>query len=77
MYFHQTIFDYLEPTEHQKDLMTQVRRSVKTFADDLDRIVPEGTDKVHIVRSLRTLAMWANVAITRHADGTPRTKDNP
>jgi hypothetical protein len=38
----------------------------------LDAFVPEGPDKTYLMRKLREVAMWANVAVTRQPDGTPR-----
>jgi len=35
--------------------------------------LPDGPDKTFIIRAHRANAMWSNVAITRQADGSPRT----
>ena len=43
------------------------------LAAKLDAVIPEGADKTYLLRKLREVAMWANVAITREADGTPRS----
>ena len=50
---------------------------MKTFdyACELQALLPDGADKTYVLRKLRELAMWNNVAITREPDGTPR-KDN-
>jgi hypothetical protein len=37
--------------------------------------LPDGPDKAHTIRNHRTTAMWANVAVTRLPDGTPRRDD--
>jgi hypothetical protein len=69
---HPSTFEYLEPTEAQKATMGEVRLSFARLAADLDRLLPDGADKTFVLRQLRTCGMWANVAITREADGTPR-----
>lgn len=53
--------------------MAKVREAFAVFADELEYHLPDGEDKTHIMRKLRTCAMWCNVAITRLPDGTPRT----
>jgi hypothetical protein len=35
-------------------------------------LLPDGPDKTFVIRAHRSNAMWANVAITRLPDGTPR-----
>jgi hypothetical protein len=72
MQLQQSTFEYLRPTEDQQDTMEQGRRATRMYADWIDENVPEGPDKTFILRSLRSLAMWINVAITREADGGPR-----
>lgn len=70
---HHTTFDYLLPTEQQKTQMTLVRAAAAQYAAILDDVLPNGPDKTFILRAHRANAMWANVAITREADGTPRS----
>ena len=70
---HPSTFEYLKPTEKQIEQMATVRTAFAMFAGVLDASLPPGADKTYIFRQLRDLGMWANVAITRHADGTPRT----
>lgn len=72
MSLHTSTFEYLKPTDKQLDTMNKVRSAAKTYADVLDQLLPEGADKTFILRTHRSNAMWANVAITREADGTPR-----
>jgi hypothetical protein len=55
------------------DDMAVVRQAFASVAQALDAMLPDGPDKTHVLRILRTAAMWANVAITRQPDGTPRT----
>jgi hypothetical protein len=70
---HSSTYEYLKPTDDQIEAMAKVRSAAKTYGDALDALLPEGPDKTFIVRAHRSNAMWANVAITRLPDGTPRT----
>jgi hypothetical protein len=72
MSLHPSTFEYLVPTDHQIEAMAKVRSAAKVYAEALDEILPEGPDKTFILRNHRSNAMWANAAITRQADGTPR-----
>lgn len=65
-------FDYLKPTKEQIEIMSAAREASKVYMQALDQCLPEGPDKTYVMRCLRTTAMWANIAITRHADATPR-----
>jgi hypothetical protein len=69
---HQSTFEYVRPTADQQDMMEQGRRASRMYAGWIDENLPDGPDKTFIIRSLRSLAMWVNVAITREADGGPR-----
>jgi len=69
---HPSTYDYLKPTDEQVERMARVRAAAKTYNDVLDKELPEGPDKTYIIRTHRSNAMWANVAITRLPDGTPR-----
>lgn len=69
---HASTFEYLKPSEIQIDRMAIVRQAAKDFCDVLERELPDGPDKTFVIRAHRSNAMWANVAITRLADGTPR-----
>jgi len=62
----------LNPTEDQKYDMAACRNAAAEYAEVLDQRVPEGPDKTYLLRKLREVAMWANVAITRNHDGSPR-----
>ena len=73
MTLHDSTFEYLKPTEKQMASMSELRAEFKTFAITLDRILPDGPDKTHVMRTLRTAAMWANIVLTRNPDGAPRT----
>jgi hypothetical protein len=70
---HPSTFEYLKPSEYQITQMAAVRQAAADYAAVLDAILPDGPDKTFILRAHRSNAMWANVAITRQADGTPRT----
>jgi hypothetical protein len=72
MTMHPTTFEYLKPTEAQIASMAKVRLASKTYCDVLEAELPDGPDKTFTIRAHRSNAMWANVAITRHPDGSPR-----
>jgi len=69
---HATTFEYLKPTDKQIDNMAAVRAATATYAEILDAEIPDGPDKTYLLRKLREVGMWANVAITRQPDGSPR-----
>lgn len=69
---HPTTFEYLKPSDEQIEQMARVRAAAKAYADVLDEVLPGGPDKTFVLRAHRSNAMWANVAITRDADGSPR-----
>lgn len=73
MTLHSSAFDYQKPSDEQMDAMSYVRAAFKEFASHIDVHIPEGPDKTYLMRQLRDCAMWANVAITRNPDGSPRT----
>jgi hypothetical protein len=70
---HGTTFDYYSPTIKQNEQMMKLRAAAKTYAEVIDEILPNGDDKIFVLRLLRTAAMWANVATTRTDDGPPRS----
>jgi hypothetical protein len=70
---HQSTFEYLKPTERQLEFMAKVREATAAYAKVLEDYLPDGPDKTFVLRNLRSNAMWANVAITRWEDGSPRT----
>lgn len=65
-------FEYLKPTEAQLESMSRVRAAFKNCADVVGMDVPDGPDRTYLLRKLRECGMWANVAITRQPDGSPR-----
>ena len=69
---HPSTFEYLKPTDAQIERMARVRAAAKAFSEVLEAELPNGPDKTHVLRNHRSNAMWANVAITRHPDGSPR-----
>lgn len=77
MNLHSSTFEYLRPTDDQLARMARMRASFSAFASVLLAELPDGPDKTFIIRELRTLAMWANVSITRLPDGTPREDEKP
>lgn len=69
---HNSTYDYLKPTDQQIAQMAEAREAAKVYGHALERILPDGPDKTFVIRAHRSNAMWANVAITRQPDGTPR-----
>jgi hypothetical protein len=70
---HPSTFEYLKPTDEQISQMNLVREAARVYCEALEKHLPDGPDKTFIIRNHRSNAMWANVAITRLPDGTPRT----
>lgn len=71
---HEHTFDHITPTDRQLGKMTILREAAKQYCAILEKYLPEGEDRDAIIRSHRTNAMWANVCVTRHADGRPRSQ---
>jgi len=69
---HHSTFEYLRPSEEQMKVMSLLRTAARQYSDLLEEFLPDGPDKTFILRAHRANAMWANVAVTRQADGTPR-----
>lgn len=74
---HPLTFEYIKETDEQITQMDGARAATKLYAETLDALLPEGPDKTFILRTLRTLALWVNVCVTRRADGTPRHVEDP
>lgn len=70
---HSSTFEYLKPTDEQIERMARVREAAKIFSEILNKELPEGPDKTFTIRNHRATAMWANIAITRNPDGSPRS----
>lgn len=70
---HNSTFEYLKPTDDQITKMGFCRNATSDYASILEMHVPDGPDKTYLLRKLREVAMWANIAITRLPDGSPRT----
>lgn len=73
MTLHETTFGYLKPTDAELATMTEMRMAFADLADAVERLLPGGRDKDYVIRLIRTAGMWANVTITRAADGDPRS----
>jgi hypothetical protein len=73
MSLHSSVFEYLPPTDDQHFAMAELRLAARAFAEAVERLVPDGPDKTIIIHMHRTTAMWADIAITRLTDGTPRS----
>jgi hypothetical protein len=69
---HDSTFQYLKPSEQQVADMNTVRGAFAEVADVVLAKVPGSADRTYLLRKIRECAMWANVAITRTDDGTPR-----
>lgn len=69
---HPNTFDYLQPTLEQVKAMQSMRFATAVYAQLIEATVPDGPDKTYLLRKLREVAMWINVAITRQPDGSPR-----
>jgi hypothetical protein len=65
-------FGYLKPTDDQSADMEEAREAARVYAGVIEVVLPDGPDKTYVLRKLREVAMWVNVAITREADGSPR-----
>lgn len=70
---HVSAYEFLKPTDAQIEKMARLRAAAKAYGDVLDVELPDGPDKTFVIRGHRSNAMWANVAVTRQPDGTPRT----
>jgi hypothetical protein len=72
MTLHPSTFEYLKPTDAQMEAMSVCRQAAQAYAECLMDLLPDGPDKTYALRKVREIAMWANVAITRNADGSAR-----
>ena len=69
---HENTFKYIKPTDDQLESMDALRYAFASITKDVDRILPDGFDKDHVIRLIRDAAMWSNIAMTRYDDGSPR-----
>lgn len=69
---HDSTFEYLRPTDTQVATMSTLRDAAARYASALEGHIPDGPDKTYLLRKLREVGMWANVAVTRNPDGSPR-----
>lgn len=72
---HSSTYQYLQPTEKQIKDMHVMREKASEYQTWLD-MLPDGPDKTYTIRKFREVAMWVNIAITRHEDGSPREIDH-
>jgi hypothetical protein len=70
---HPSTYEYPPLTIEQQEKMARLHLAAKIYSEALDADLPAGPDKTFIIRAHRTNAMWVNVAVTRHPDGTPRS----
>ncbi len=66
-------FEYLKPTDAQLTKMGFCRNAASDYSAVLEMHIPDGPDKTYLLRKLREVAMWVNIAITRNPDGSPRS----
>jgi hypothetical protein len=69
---HASTFQYMKPSGDQTEKMSVLRDAAAEYCDILEKELPDGPDKTFIIRAHRTTAMWANIAVTRNPDGSPR-----
>jgi hypothetical protein len=70
---HHLTFANLNPTDQQRLAMDKLRDAYTALAGATLNIVPPGPDRTYVLRKLRDCAMWSNLAIMRHPDGSPRS----
>lgn len=68
---HDSTFEYLLPTDDQKETMRVVRINFKSLCDVITKMVPDGRYKALTITALEEAAMWANKGITRDSTGAP------
>lgn len=69
---HGSTYQYPKPTDTQLDQMQAAGEAISDLSRKLEEILPDGPDKTYLLRKLREVGMWANITITRLADGSPR-----
>ena len=55
---HDSTFEYLKPTDEQVAAMQDARDAARIYANQLDRVLPDGPDKTYTLRKLREVGMW-------------------
>jgi hypothetical protein len=69
---HETTFEFLRPTDAQAARITRLQNAAKAYCGVLEAEIDDGADKTFVIRSHRSTALWATIAVMRHPDGTPR-----
>lgn len=72
MSMHPSTYRPLAPTDEQFEAMHELMEAASIYNDAIEAMVPEGADRTYILRKLREVAMWTNIALLRNADGSPR-----
>lgn len=70
---HPSTYEYLNPTDEQKAAMAKLREAAAVYGAALEEHMPDGPDKTFVIRAHRSNATLAQMAVTRHPDGTLRT----
>ena len=53
---HASTFEYLKPSDFQVSEMQVLRDATRSYADVIERTLPDGPDKTYVLRKLRELA---------------------
>ncbi len=69
---HPSTMQYLKPSDEQLLAMACVRETFANALQILEDHLPDGRYKALTITALEESAMWANKAITRNSDGSPR-----
>ena len=60
------MFQYIQPTEEQKEMMQVFRDKYQTLVDELKTEVPESRGKSLAITKLEESAFWLNKGITQN-----------
>ena len=72
MPMHETTFEYLKPSDAQIATMGELRQAFAELVQHIEDRIPESRYRSLAITELESAAMWANKAITRQGNGTPR-----
>lgn len=60
-------FQYIQPTEEQKQKMQLFRDRFELLANDIESLVPESRGRSLAITKLEETAFWLNKAITHNS----------